>query len=39
MQVFDGMEDNSLIAPLWCRNRNEQIRNINKALKKVGLKY
>jgi len=38
-RITAGIDDNSLIAPLWCRNRNEQIRNINKALKKVGLKY
>ncbi len=38
-RVTAGIDDDSLIAPLWCRNRNEQVRNINKALKRVGLKY
>ncbi len=38
-RVTAGVDDDSLIAPLWCKNRNNQIRNINKALKKIGLKY
>jgi radical SAM protein (TIGR01212 family) len=38
-RVTAGINDTSLLAPQWCRNKNEQIRNINKALKKVGLKY
>ncbi|MEA3522931.1 MAG: TIGR01212 family radical SAM protein [Campylobacterota bacterium] len=38
-RITAGIDDDSLIAPLWCRNRNDQIRHINQALKKVGLKY
>ena len=38
-RVTAGIDDNSLLAPQWCRDKNEQIKNINKALKKVGLKY
>ncbi len=38
-RITAGVDDSSLIAPQWCRNRNEQIRNINKKLKTVGLKY
>jgi len=38
-RVTAGIDDDSLLAPKWCRNKNEQIRDINKALKKVGLKY
>ena len=38
-RVTAGIDDDSLLAPAWCRDKNEQIRNINKALKKVGLKY
>ena len=38
-RVTAGIDDDSLIAPQWCRNRNNQIRTINKALKKIGLKY
>lgn len=34
-----GIDDDSLIAPQWCRDKNSQIRNINHALKKIGLKY
>ncbi|MEA1920472.1 MAG: TIGR01212 family radical SAM protein [Campylobacterota bacterium] len=38
-RITAGIDDDSLIAPQWCRNRNDQIRHINSALKKVGLKY
>jgi radical SAM protein (TIGR01212 family) len=38
-RVTAGIDDDSLLAPAWCRNKNTQIKNINKALKKVGLKY
>ena len=38
-RVTAGIDDSSLLAPQWCRNKNIQIKNINKALKKVGLKY
>lgn len=38
-RVTAGIDDNSLLAPAWCRNKNEQIKNINAALKKVNLKY
>ncbi|MCX6073881.1 MAG: TIGR01212 family radical SAM protein [Campylobacterales bacterium] len=34
-----GVDDDSLIAPQWCRDKNSQIRAINNALKSVGLKY
>jgi radical SAM protein (TIGR01212 family) len=38
-RVTAGIDDDSLLTPTWCRNKNTQIKNINKALKKVGLKY
>jgi len=38
-RVTAGIDDDSLLAPQWCRNKNNQVRNINKALKKIGLKY
>ncbi|MEN4053896.1 MULTISPECIES: TIGR01212 family radical SAM protein [Sulfurimonas] len=38
-RVTAGINDDSLLAPQWCRDKNEQIKHINKALKKVGLKY
>jgi uncharacterized protein len=34
-----GIDDESLIAPLWCKDKNSQIRSINAVLKEVGLKY
>ncbi|WP_457746011.1 TIGR01212 family radical SAM protein [Sulfurimonas sp.] len=38
-RVTAGIDDDSLLAPQWCRDKNEQIKQINKALKKVGFKY
>lgn len=38
-RVTAGIDDDSLIAPTWCKNKNIQIKNINQALKRVGLKY
>jgi radical SAM protein (TIGR01212 family) len=38
-RVTAGIDDNSLLAPKWCRDKNTQIKNINRALKEVGLKY
>ncbi|MEA3227838.1 MAG: TIGR01212 family radical SAM protein [Campylobacterota bacterium] len=38
-RVTAGMDDDSLLAPLWCRDKNEQIKKINGALKVIGLKY
>ncbi len=38
-RITAGLDDDALLAPQWCRDKNMQIRNINKALKKVGLKY
>lgn len=38
-RVTAGIDDDSLLAPTWCRDKNQQIRNINKALKVFGIKY
>lgn len=38
-RVTAGIDDDSLIAPKWCKDKNTQIRHINKALKPLGLKY
>ncbi len=38
-RVTAGIDDDSLLAPSWCRNKNLQIKNINKVLKPLGLKY
>lgn len=38
-RISAGIDDESLIAPLWCKNKNTQLRAINNALKAIGLKY
>lgn len=38
-RVTAGIDDDSLLAPSWCKSKNLQIKNINAALKKVNLKY
>jgi len=38
-RVTAGIDDDSLLAPQWCRDKNRQIKHINKALKSIGLKY
>jgi radical SAM superfamily enzyme len=38
-RITAGINDNSLLSPDWCRNKNTQIKNINNALKTIGLKY
>jgi hypothetical protein len=38
-RVTAGINDDSLLGPQWCRDKNTQIKNINKALKPLGLKY
>ncbi len=38
-RVTAGIEDSSLLAPQWCKNKHVQVQNIRKALLKEGLKY
>lgn len=38
-RVTAGIDDNSLLSPDWCRDKNAQIKKINAALKPLGLKY
>ncbi len=38
-RVTAGIDDDSLLAPTWCRDKNTQIKHINGALKTIGLKY
>jgi len=38
-RISAGIDDETLIAPQWCREKNRQFRAINEALKEVGLKY
>jgi radical SAM protein (TIGR01212 family) len=38
-RITAGIDDDSLLAPDWCRDKIKQVKNINKALKAFGLKY
>ena len=38
-RVTAGIDDDSLLSPDWCKNKNTQIKNINRAFKPLGLKY
>jgi len=38
-RISAGIDDETLIAPEWCMEKNKQFRAINDSLKAVGLKY
>ena len=38
-RVTAGINDNTLLSPEWCKDKNTQIKKINKALKPLNLKY
>ncbi|MBS4066992.1 MAG: TIGR01212 family radical SAM protein [Sulfurimonas sp. RIFOXYC2_FULL_36_7] len=38
-RVTAGIDDDSLLAPQWCRDKKNQIKKINAALKPLKLKY
>lgn len=38
-RITAGIDDDSLLAPAWCKEKNIQIKNINKKLKPYNLKY
>lgn len=38
-RITAGINDESLLAPTWCRDKNSQFRAINQALSAIGLKY
>ncbi len=38
-RITAGIDDNTLLAPNWCKNKHEQIQKIKKALVKEGLRY
>lgn len=38
-RISAGIDDNTLIAPQWCRDKNRQLRAVNDALASIGLKY
>ena len=38
-RVTAGIDDSTLLSPPWCRDKNSQIKKINKALTHFNLKY
>jgi radical SAM protein (TIGR01212 family) len=38
-RITAGIDDDTLLAPLWCKNKHQQIQKIKKALVKEGLRY
>jgi radical SAM protein (TIGR01212 family) len=38
-RITAGINDSTLLSPLWCKNKHQQINKIKKALLEVGLVY
>ena len=38
-RITAGINDDSLLGPEWCKDKNVQVKNINAAFKPLGLKY
>jgi hypothetical protein len=38
-RITAGIDNDSLLGPNWCRDKNTQVKHINKALKSIKLKY
>lgn len=38
-RVTAGIDDDTLLAPQWCRNKHEQIKKVRLALEKEGFNY
>ena len=38
-RITAGIDDDTLLAPQWCRNKHQQIKNIRSALEKEGFNY
>lgn len=38
-RITAGIDNDSLIAPKWCKNKHSQINNIKKALKSINILY
>jgi len=38
-RISAGIDDDSLIAPIWCKNKQKRLDNIRKSLREIGLKY
>jgi len=38
-RVSAGISDDTLLAPLWCKDKHTQMKDIRKTLKNIGLNY
>jgi len=38
-RVTAGIDDDTLLSPMWCKNKHQQMKNIRLALKKEGFNY
>ena len=38
-RITAGINDTTLLSPLWCKNKHQQINKMRKALREVGLEY
>ncbi|WP_198305000.1 TIGR01212 family radical SAM protein [Arcobacter vandammei] len=38
-RVTAGIDDNSLLSPMWCKNKHQQMKNIREALEERGFNY
>ena len=38
-RVTAGIDDDTLLSPLWCKNKHQQMRNIRIALEEEGFIY
>ncbi|MDC7243002.1 MAG: TIGR01212 family radical SAM protein, partial [Sphaerochaetaceae bacterium] len=38
-RVTAGIDDKTLLSPMWCKNKHQQINKIKKALADIGLNY
>jgi len=38
-RVTAGIDDDTLVSPMWCKNKHQQMKNIRLALKKEGFNY
>ena len=38
-RITAGIDDSTLLSPLWCKNKHQQMKNIRLALEKEGFNY
>ncbi len=38
-RITAGIDDDSLLAPIWCKNKHQQMKDIRDALKKENMNY